>query len=512
MAAISGAAVLNTMYDHFLWNNTFDNTLEPMLATEWNMSPDGKNWTFKLRKGVPFHSGREFTANDLRLSWEINSFPSNKARGGSNQQLYNLLGGKDDGTFGSNSGFENIEIVNDYEVIYHLNGPFIDMALSMGEGNGFMQAYDSQHWIDVGGEDGYSDDPIGTGPFKFVDLKIDQFLLVERFKNPGEDHWWQIPEFDEAQFFYVKEGATRMAMLLTEEVHLADVPALLIPDSVERGFKLAVSTQPGLNFFTSFGGTFVSEDPGYNPDNPFLIKEVREAINLAIDRQTLLDTFFPGRAVLGSILFYEPTLASHKAEWTPYEYNPNRARQLLIDAGFADGVPVEVWTASNMSGTAEAPDVIEAMLTMWEAVGFKMDLKVGEFRALLGQMRSSETNTFQSGNKGKMYAFRFGTRGNLGLLYNGWNRYLPSGNGLRMYSDETINTIAEEYGQSIDPVRRSELELAYGDHAYDNFTTIPLFWISPQAVFNPKILVEYVANHKNFGPVRTIEFVKAVRK
>ena len=99
------------------------------------------------------------------------------------------------------------------------------------------------YWDSVGGEDSYAEHPIGTGPFKFVELEINQHLLVER----TEDHWRKTPEFHEIQMFYTPEDATRLAMLLAQEVHLSDIPRTLIPEAEQRGFKTVVATLPGFH-------------------------------------------------------------------------------------------------------------------------------------------------------------------------------------------------------------------------------------------------------------------------
>ncbi len=509
-AGVSAAAPLNTIYDHLLLNNHFTDQLEPHLATEWSMAPNGKDWTFKLREGVTFHNGDTFDAQDVKGSYIIrmNNTTPKGGRSGTDSEIFDLMGGTRDPF---RDGSENIEIVNDHEVIYHLQSAFLGLGPSLSEGNGVLQNLSWDHWQDVGIE-GYGTDPVGTGPFKFVDLVIDQYLLVERFKQPGDDWWWQAPDFDEIQIFYVAEGQTRVAMLLTEEAHIADIPSLLIPEAVSRGMKKAPSTLPGAEFFIHFGGAYHEGDPGYHSGNPVLIKEVRGALNHAIDRDVLLNTFFEGRAQPGRVAFFNPNEPKHRAEWVPYAFDQSLARQLLTDAGFPNGLDVEVLVGTNMSGVSEAPDVVEAIVAMWEEVGFNVDFRPVEFGTVLAELRNPETSNLGGELKAKLFAYRFGTRSDLGLLPLATNRALPKGGGLQMFNDPVIADFRDAYISEIDLDERTRLELAYGDHHYDNYGQIPLFWISAEVMINPTIVVDYQVNLKNFGPVRSLEFVKGVRK
>lgn len=493
-------------------NDHFDDSLDPHLASEWSVAANGKDWTFKLREGIEFHNGDIVNAQDAVGSYKVRIQQTSGGRAGTDTQIFTSLSG-DPSDVANKDGSENIEVLDDLTVTYHLNVPFITMDVTMSEGNGTFAFINYDLWQEVG-EDGYRENPVGTGPFKFVELDINQFMLVERFKNKGDDHYWQIPDFDEVQMFFVGEGVTRMAMMITEEAHLGDVPSLLIPQAVERGLKVVNSTLPGLQSFIHFGGLYYPGDPGYNEENPATIREVRAALNHAIDRETLLETFFPGgQAVMGSVSHFSPFQPHFKhEEWAPYAYDPALARQFLAEAGFADGLGMELITGPNISGADWYPDLAEAMVPMWTAIGIDVQLTIMPYGNLLSEIRNLETSDFGTEQRVRAYGYRYGTRPDMGLLFNGINRYLPAGGGLTLYSDPFLWDWLQTWQNSIDPVERTIMEQGYGDYAYDNYTHIPLFWVNPQAVINPKVVVDYVANHKNFGPVRRLEFTEGVRE
>ena len=192
--------LMRPTYDQLIWNNRFSNAQEPMLATEWSMSPDAMNWTFKLREGVEFHhapnfEGGEFTAKDVVRSYDLmfaeghrpSNIPAWKERVG---------------------GSENIDVVSDYEVVFRLIAPWPTLNFGADEEHqNTMGIYSADYW-DESGQEVYEGHPVGTGPWRFVELRTNEYILWERFKEPGDDHWWKIPEFSEMQVFFVPEHAT----------------------------------------------------------------------------------------------------------------------------------------------------------------------------------------------------------------------------------------------------------------------------------------------------------------
>ncbi|MBM3925846.1 MAG: hypothetical protein FJ320_07650 [SAR202 cluster bacterium] len=235
----SAGSVLRPMYNFLIWNDVKSDQEKPMLATEWSTSPDAKSWTFTLRKGVPFHDGSEFTSKDVRRSWEIITSAKSIATGASDFR----------GNIGS---ADNIDISDPGKVTFKLAQPWPEFSFAVSEAY-TLAIYKADHWDKVG-EEGYKANPIGTGPFKYKELKVNEHLLYERFKKKGETHWWKVPEFDELQFHYVNEDATRLAMLLAKEVHIADISRTLLPQAQSRGFKVANASLPGLEFRGVIGG------------------------------------------------------------------------------------------------------------------------------------------------------------------------------------------------------------------------------------------------------------------
>ena len=490
----SSTGVLRTIYDQLIWMDRHTEAYEPMLATEWSMSPDGRTWTFDLRKGVMFHDGTEFTSKDVRRSYDVTTLEASLSY--RRTTWVNWVGDS-----------ANIDTSDPYRVVFNLQAPTPFLIQDVSEASVFP-ILSADHW-DSEGEEGYSDNPIGTGPFTFAEFGVGVGLLVERFKDPGDDHWWKIPEFAEVNFLYVPEPATRQAMLIARETHIASIPALLMQGATAAGFKRVRSTLPGMSYFFVFPLFFPepityrnsSYGENYDPDDPLNDVRVREALNIAINREELREVFLGDRAFIQAVHGMMPTRRAFDPEWTPYPYDPDRAKALLAEAGYPDGLEISVVVAPNMSGFPEAPDITEATLPYWNAIGVKTNFTTLDYGLVI-----SNTQTYQYGHT--LVGYRFGV--GPGYISGTWSNGLFS--GVPIWQDPVLLEHYKEYEQTVDADRLDELELIYGQRMYENFGTVPMFWILPEAAIDPEVVAEYEANMGNFGPVRHLEFAVPVYK
>ena len=248
---------------------------------------------------------------------------------------------------------EHFEIISDHEFVWKLSKPNLTWGYwSTDDRRGVA----SEDYYEEVGEDAYIDDPIGTGPFTYVDFAINQGLKLERV----EDHHRKTPAFHELQFFYVPEEATRTAMLYTNEAEIVSIARNLHEQAISRGYQVQNSTVPAFYTFMFIGGMFSATRPdGYgncppgndvkpdenrmcppgryevDEDSPLRVKDVREAMNLAINREELNKDLLwrPGHP-------HHPLGPSHPGgptptpDWTPYPYDPERARELITGAGY----------------------------------------------------------------------------------------------------------------------------------------------------------------------------------
>src|SRR5262249_16260836 len=146
--------------------------------------------------------------------------------------------------------------------------------------NAYLVMESKARW-DAGGKELYGQKVVGTGPFEFVERKVGSYVLYKRVDN----HWRKTPEVKELEFRWVPEGVTRLATLLAEEVHISDVDRALQRDAVAKGMKISPSTLHAMEHYWSFGGLYFATPEKLDTKVPFADKRVRQAMNMAINRQ-----------------------------------------------------------------------------------------------------------------------------------------------------------------------------------------------------------------------------------
>ena len=511
-------SILRPLYDHLIYADPLTHDKRPMLASEWAMSPDGLNWSFKLVKGATFHptplgfEGDEFTAKDVIRSFDMMDAPGNRP--------HNVPAMREK-VVTSN----NIEVINDYEVVFRLLSPWATLPDAVWSFRGdVMTIYSAKYWDDFGQET-YENHPTGTGPFKFVELVINEHILFERFKEVGDDHWWQIPGFDEMQIFFVPEAATRLAQLVAEEAHIASLPVLLIEEAKRKGFEINLSTAPGAFLFGVFSGqnhraeSDIPEIAGtaildghrkphgldvyWWPDDPLVQLKVRQAMNHAIDRQQLKDSFFGERASLDAVHGMYPFQGTWDDSWIPYEFKPDLARQLLAEAGYPDdSIKLTVRSSEQWTSFPEGADVAESIVAMWQDVGIDATLVIQETSEVFLRARKFTVT------RNEISIQQFGVT-DTELLWNAGIR----GPGSSVFYDGVLDDVfVNNYQTALLPEEREKWELFYGQRMYDLNATIPLFAAFGEAAINPGVVAEFNSNYSNVGPTMEHEFTIPVYK
>ena len=514
------------MYEHLIYKDRYSGEFtNEQLATDWSMEPDGTTWHFTLREGVPFHStdswtGTEFTAKDVIQTVQTLARDDSLA----SASIWRDLGVDD----------SNFVVHNDYQITWNANKPEPLMDFWVAEE--WVAGIISKDYWDDRGPDGYHDHPIGTGPFQFVEIVIDSHILHERV----EDHWRKTPEFHELQFFFVKEDSTRLAQLLTKEVAIADVPRTQLPEATQRGLKIATSTLPGFYIYAFIGGQYYDEPttvlagarkgdpdtgieevaPGYSADDPLRDVRVREALNVAINRDAIRQAFWGDAAIPQAIHNVPPYRYDCKDEWFPhpgpdggtgcedrgypYPYDPDLAKELLAEAGYPDGFEFRLMMAPNMAGVPEGPDVGQAIHSDWGAIGLSAEIVEVEFAEVLRLNR--ERNLGRT-----VFMMRYAT----GPAPLGWcfpMSNVAGGCGSSAWEYPELDELYVDLKTRVLPSEILERIHRVGDWMYANHLIIPLFFLFPQVGYNPEVLEGYEANMLHMGPVRHHEYTVPVYK
>ena len=467
----------------------------PNLATSWSMGADGKSWTVDLREDVPFHSGfGEFTAEDVAHT--------------------RALMGQEDGVNTLNSVWretvDRVEVVDDHRAIFHLTAaePDLDFALSIG---GDLLMMSKAHW-DQEGEEGLEQRIIGTAPYRYVEREVGQSILFERVDY---DHWRVgRPDFNEMQQVFAPEAATRLAMLLAEEAHVTALPREGLAQAASQGMEIVNSGIGGTHTMFLFGGLyFITGDEAYDPSIPWAApgekgRMVRQALNKAVDRDEINEFIFKGGGAPYRVVDYHPTLPGFNPEWDErwdemYGFDPDRARELLAEAGYPDGFPMKIYGAHTLPGVPELPDVSEAISIYFTEIGIDVEIVSVEFSVVRNQFRNKLENEF-------LYPLR-SSRRPLQQQIRVHNMPAPLGVG-HFYESDFIVEKYEELTRTLDTAERDRIFREIGDHKFENFASMPLHWLFIQVAVDPEIVAEYKFTGTAGWNFSHMETIKAVPK
>ncbi|HEX6966343.1 MAG TPA: ABC transporter substrate-binding protein [Gemmatimonadaceae bacterium] len=302
---------------------TPDAKLVPSLAERWDVSPDGKMYTFHLRSGVHFQNGAPFTAHNVVHSFERVLDPA--TRGGRGWPLYPISGAR---AFASGKAkhIAGLTALDDSTVRITL-----DTALAVFPK---LLAMPVASIVPDSTPSNFGEHPIGTGPWKLVTWKHDDYLLFAR--NP--DYFGGAPKADSLMARIIPEPSTAVAEFENGNVDLLYVPESDTQQWEETDDKKAMLTSaPALRLFYMAINT---------TRGPLTDARVRQAINYAVDVKTIVDHLFGGRGRVAAGVI-PPSLDGADTTRTPYGYDPAKAKQLLAAAGYPNGFDIELWHSQD---------------------------------------------------------------------------------------------------------------------------------------------------------------------
>ena len=452
----------------------------PELAKSWELSPDGTEWRFFLEEGIQWHNGwGEFTTADVLHSWTMNA--------------------RDDSLLGYVTDWREIdlaqtEIINDYEIVLKLRNPNPDYLFYIApSGAGLMMS--KAQWDD-GGDAAYEADIIGTGPYRYTGRTFGVNITYERL----DDHWRRggkdglsPPDWEKIDLRWIKEPATRNAGLLAEEIHMTELTRDLADSAVaNNGMKIISSNFPGNQVALSFNGLWPGApgdftEPWAFPDYPFNDIRVREAVNRAIDRQTIIDTLFAGRVTLSPQVGFYDNLPGWNPDWMAnyerdYGFDPDKARALLAEAGYGPDNPVKVkGILMNMFGFPESVDVMQSLEVMLRDVGFELTLEEWEWSNFFAAWRDHKPEAVGMWLIPPSFKTVFAQ---LSLFYR-------STNTLSMYNDSTADEIFSRLQQEVDLDERDAIQREMGDYLYAQYSQAPLVYLFIEWTVNPNIVDQW---------------------
>jgi peptide/nickel transport system substrate-binding protein/oligopeptide transport system substrate-binding protein len=336
----------------------------PDLATSWQLAGDGVTYTFHLRQGVHFHDGTPFSAADVKHSWERVLDPA--TRGGRGWPLYPIRGARDfaDGTASTISG---LAIVNDSTIRVTLTEPFAIFPK--------MLAMPATAIVPMKTPPDFGEHPIGTGPWKFVAWHHDDYLLFAR----NADYFGGAPRADSLKARIIPELSTAEAEFEAGNVDVFQVPPQESPSwEANDEQKRLLQSAPSLRLI--YGAINTTR-------GPLRDARVRQAINLAVDRATILKQLMGGRGTLAAGVI-PPSLDGFDPDLVPYPYDTARARTLLADAGFPHGIDIELWTSQS----DQFPRIAQTIQAYLAQVGIRVKIVQRDASSMREAARNGKTD------------------------------------------------------------------------------------------------------------------------
>ncbi|WP_431027967.1 ABC transporter substrate-binding protein [Lysinibacillus sp. LZ02] len=362
--------VTKNIFETLLEFGEQDTTVNPGLAESWEISDDGLTYTFKLQQGVKFHDGTDFNAEAVVKN-------INRWKAGTEEDFY---------YFNSMFKAEGADIITDvvaedeHTVVFTLSrpqAPFLKNLAMSPFGIASPTAFESAG-------DSFGDNPVGTGPFKFVEWKRNDSITIEKFA----DYWQEgLPKLDRVIFRAIPDNSARVNALTAGDIDLADGINPSDGTSIESNAALQLIERPSMNI-------------GYlgltNTRPPFDNKLVRQAVNHAINKQAIVDAFFEGRAEV-AVNPMPSSISGYNDEIEGYEYSPEKAKALLAEAGY-DGSPIELWAMPvprpYMPDGMKVAEVIQKNL---EDVGIPSKIVTYEWAVYLEKTKNGEADAFMLG-------------------------------------------------------------------------------------------------------------------
>ena len=342
----------------------------PRLATEWRPLSDTE-WEIVLREGVKFHDGTDFTAEDVAFSIE-------RARHGQGPS-----------TFASRvAPITEVKVIDDHTVHLVTEDPYplLDLDLQFV----FMVSSEAAEGATPADFDS-GEAAVGTGAYKFVSYTPGEQVTLKAFP----DYWGGTPAWDTVTYRVIPDASAREVALLSGDVDLIETPSTINIARLEQDPNVRVWSIPS-DRATFIGFSLRDAAPdveGTEGENPFADPKVRAAVSHAIDRQLLIDRVLSGAAVPASQMLPAGNFG-HNPEIAVDAYDPERARQLLAEAGYPEGFSPQMWVAEER--VSEARRVGPAVAAMLSQVGIGAGVEVLPYAVWRPAAREGDYSLFMN--------------------------------------------------------------------------------------------------------------------
>ena len=341
----------------------------PAVATRWEVAPDGLSWVFTIRDGIKFHNGEEVTIDDavfsMNATYGTNTFPDGTV------EEAKVSGGQNVLTIAA--GTESIEAIgpNSFKITHTEPFAYLPFVLTDMATNNNGAIMPKAYFEEVG-RNGYDAAPIGAGPFQLVSHTFNVEMVLERF----DDYWnpERSPRFTTLHMQLVPEASTRVSALIAGQADIVDAN-LQVKSQIENSGNRVVTSKEAAYMWMFMPGC-------HDPALPCNKKEFRQAMDYAVDKNLIVDQLYgPDVAEVKGFSFVFPSSLGYSPGLDPFPYDPEKARELLAQAGYpgGQGLPKQIintWVAGDVPFL---PEQAQLIAQMWrDNLGIEAEVKVGE--------------------------------------------------------------------------------------------------------------------------------------
>ncbi|MEK3978453.1 ABC transporter substrate-binding protein [Psychrobacillus sp. FSL K6-2836] len=431
-----------------LVDRTLDLELVPGLAEKWEYKDD-KTIVFTLRQGVQFHNGEPFNADAVKYTFD------------------RLLGdeGKKGPQYSNYSSIESVEVNDEYTITMHMStaDPVLLTKLS-----GYGAVIVPPKYIEENGDEHFNNNPVGTGPFKMTGYKRDQEVVLEK----SENYWKEgLPKLDGITFKVIPEASTRLAELQTgkidvmKRVEVAQAETVKSTDFLELK-EVGTPTVYSLRFDTA--------------KEPLGDVRVRQALNYAINKEEIISEILGGYGK--PISTYQSELSfGNNPDLKPYPYDPEKAKELLKEAGVAEGTSLDLFIPGTDGNFKEIAQAVSFYL---EEVGLKLNINSVDSTTLTSDL-------IPKGDAGHMYRQGWGGwtldfDNTAYLMYHEGEQWNPS------FKDEKVEELLAAERATVDQEKREAIFLELTEVLYELAPEVNLYQAVDLYAVNKRL--------KNFQP------------
>ena len=423
--------LVNQIYDTLAIDNPDDPTgdMIPRVAESWEISEDGLCYTFHLRQGVKFHDGSELTAEDIGFSLDLCA---------ASEYQGSMV-----------DGMDHWEIVDDYTINVYTASPYAPFLRSVVDVPIGCKAYHDS--VD---EDTFAQQPVGCGPYQFVSHSEGTSVELAAF----EDYYGGAPAIKNVTFKVIADVASMSIGLQGHQIDFAEIDASVL-STLEAAEGVSVTTADA----TTFGFIAMNTEV-----EPYSNVTFRQAVNYAIDRDALITAYLEGQGVANSNLL-TPEREGYSESQTQYTYDPEKAKELLAECGYADGFDAGKFIVAEQYKLMA--QIVQADLA---AVGITCELEILEFNAYLDKLMDGDFG---------MTCLQMALEGDTQQVSLALTaEYIGMANNAR-WSDERVEELFQQAVETVDEAERNAI--------YEEIFTI----VQDEAVYcvlyNPTMLFAY---------------------